>query len=270
MAISYTWGLGIVYFGFLLCLVECIYEPALLCRAYQLQIGGLVIIFSLAAAFTIGVVLVSAPLTIDSYAIRTEEQPSKNTIAKIPWNSHFTDLRVSVTNPSDDDYHDVDLVVQPDRWNYKAAILDENSGCLVSSVGGNAVLVVPSSKGGATRVTAHYVGENFQAEDDAGDVFEPFITEGGGRLRCAKLPAHFTVQLVFALASIDRNLASKASAPLNKPGEWSFSVTELLPIDMFNLLEERPSTSEVMIRGKYARGMKRFSIARTVRVTNGN
>jgi hypothetical protein len=271
--LSYVTGVALVYIGFVLCVIECIWEPALLRRPYQLQIALIAIVLILADAFSINVVLVLAPLTLDSYAIRTEEHPTGETIAKIAWDSHFTDLRVLITNPTDDDYRDVDMTAQPDRWNYRAAIFEENSGCQLTAMGGNSLLIVPSGKGGATHVTGHRVGTSFQAEDDAGDVFEPFIAERGYRLICAKLPSHFTVQLVFALVSVDQSLKDKVLPPNNpgaKPGTWGFGMAELLPMNKFDLLEARPSTSHVDISGNYSRGFKRYSISLKISVANGN
>ncbi len=266
---SYFVGMCAIYSGFILLLLEILLEPSLQEVTLQLQCCLFAIVLFFASWFTLAVVSPEAPLTIDSYAIATEEYPSENAIAGIPWNYHFTDLRVSITNPTDTDYHGVDLAVQPDRWNYKAAIVEKDSGCMVTSMGGNSVLVVPSGKGGATRITAHRVGENFQAEDNAGDVFEPFITEGGARLRCAQLPAHFTIQIVFALASVDQNLMS-TMALRNKPGEWGLSMAEMLPMNKFDLLAPRPSTSQVTIKGNYGRGVKTFLMSRIVHVQNGN
>lgn len=267
---SYLTGVLIVYVGFVLCLAECIWEPALLSRPYQLQIALIGVIFALVTVFSINVVFVWAPLTFDSYAMRKGEYPSGTVIAGIPWDRHLTDLRVSVTNPTDDDYYNVDLIAQPDKWSYKAAISEENTGCLLTPMGGNSVLIVPSAKGGPTTVTGHRVGEKFEAADNAGDVFEHFITDGGYRLRCEKFPAKFTVQIVFALASINRDLQSKLSSRELKSGEWSITTGELMPINKFDLLELRPSPSLVTIRGNYNSGAKRFSISRTLRVTDGN
>jgi hypothetical protein len=142
--------------------------------------------------FSFCVVFISAPLNFDL---------SGTVIAGIPWNPHFTDLRVSITNPTNDDYSGVDLAIQPDKWNYKAAILESDTGCQLNPMGGNSVLVVASSKGGATKITTHRVGESVEGSDNAGDVFEHFISEGGYRLICTKLPSHFTVQIVFALVN---------------------------------------------------------------------
>jgi hypothetical protein len=267
--LSYVAGVLIVYAGFVLCLAEFIWEPALLNKPYQVQIALIGIVFALAVAFSINVVSLSAPLNFDSYAMRNGEYPSGTVIAGIHWDSHLTDLRVSITNPTDADYYNLDLAVQPDKWNYKAGMLEENTGCLLTSIGGNGLLIVDSAKGGENRVTMHRVGDKFEASDSLGDVFEHFITEGGYRLRCDKFPAKFTVQIVFALASIKPELRAKFLPRDMKPGV-NLTVTEWLPMNKFDILEVKPSPSRVAIQGNYARGIKRFSISRTVQITDGN
>lgn len=266
----YPLGAGLVGLGLFITYLEVVFEPWIV-RHTSLRVHCLLMAASLVPLgwFMVSVLSKSAPLSFDSYAIRTDEFSSDGEIARIQWDSHFTDLRVSITNPSEDDYHDVDLVIQPDRWNYKANIFDENTGCLLTPIGGKTVLIVPSAKGGATRITAHRVGEGFQAEDNSGDVFEPFIEEGGYRLRCAKFPAHFTVQIVFALATGDQKLMSHSMPSQLKPGEWGFDVSEIKPISKFELLEPRPTTSQVEIRGRYGSGFKSFSITHEVFVADG-
>lgn len=56
--ISHSIGVLIVYIGFGLCLAECIWEPVLLAKPYQLQVALIGVVFTLAGAFTIGFVLI--------------------------------------------------------------------------------------------------------------------------------------------------------------------------------------------------------------------
>ena len=50
------------------------------------------------------------PLEIVTY-IRTADYPEDAVIACIPWNSHFTDLRVVLSNKAADEYKDIDILV---------------------------------------------------------------------------------------------------------------------------------------------------------------
>jgi hypothetical protein len=157
MPTSYAVGTVMVYFGFLLCLLKCIKEPALV--GYPgWRVTLIIIVLGLAVVFSFSIVFMSAPLNFDSYAMRNGAYPAGTVIAGIPWDTHLTDLRVSITNPTNEDYRDVDLAVQPDKWNYKAAILEPDTGCQLNPMGGNSLLVVTNSKGGATKITMHRVG----------------------------------------------------------------------------------------------------------------
>jgi hypothetical protein len=60
-------------------------------------------VFGLFALITINVVAVDTPLNVRSYAMRKGEYPPGTTIGEIHWDSHFTDLRVAITNPFDED-----------------------------------------------------------------------------------------------------------------------------------------------------------------------
>ena len=61
VAPSYTVGVLVAYVGFLICLAECIWEPALLSWPYQIQVVCIGLVLFFLVLFTIGVV-VRAPL----------------------------------------------------------------------------------------------------------------------------------------------------------------------------------------------------------------
>src|ERR1700690_188172 len=148
MATSYVAGVTIVYLGFLLCLVECIKEPELVSGPYPLQITLILAVIVLAEVFSVGVVLVRSPIDSTAYVILNSDYRPGINVGQIPWNPHFTDLRVAIINPDDDDYSNVDIAIQPDQWNYKADILNETTGCKLFPMGGNAVLISSNIKGG--------------------------------------------------------------------------------------------------------------------------
>jgi hypothetical protein len=268
---SYSIGLIVIYFGFAFCLVECTVDPVLRARPW-LRFPMTAIAIALAWLFTTKVVLVKAPINFDAYAMRNGEYPAGTKIAGIPWNDHFTDLRVWIKNSTDYDYSDVYLEVQPDQWNYRAALVGDSHGCTIASLGGNALLVNPHTKGGATKVTTHNESGHFDASDNVGDMFEPFLTQGGYRLECqGKLPAQSEIQIVFALAVPDPRLAKSFSQEKPSPGTWGVGVAELTPTDIFNTLGPRPPTSLVTINGHYKLGPKEISIqSHTVLVGDGN
>jgi len=271
---TYFWlAVGLVYLGFFCLFLECVGEPKLSKRPYwRLITFGMVL--SLAIGFSLKVVFVSAPLFFDSYAKQHGDYPQNTVIAGIQWNPHFTDLRVWIKNTTKNDYEHVDLAIQPDKWNYKAAIVDEHSGCDLRWLGGNG-LMATKSQGGATNLTLHREGDHFETDDNAGDIFEHFLNQGGYRLICDKLPAHSDIQVVFALAAVNHeymsddffnNLRSNAQKTGEAYGYERFKNVNSL----FDLLGKKPSPSTVTITGHYSRGARPYSISQKVKVGDGN
>lgn len=275
MAISYMVGLSLVYFGFFVCVAECLFDPVFSKSPYLRAVGVIGVII-LAGLFSFKVAFVSAPIESDAYAMRHGENPPGNVIAGITWNTHFTDLRVWINNRTNKDYKELYLSIQPDRWNYKAAIASEDTGCQLSPLMGSALLDVPSATGGASKITAHREGDAFEAADDSGDVFQHFVSQGGYRLICTRFPAHASIQIVFALVSIDEKYASqifpKTPPKDSTPGGWGFSAAAGLSgvKNGFDLLAARPSTDLVKLDGHYDFGLKTYSISRNVKVGDGN
>jgi hypothetical protein len=127
-------------------------------------------------------------------------------------------------------------------------------------------------KGGATSITRTRVGAGFDFQDNAGDVFTTLVTEGGYRLMCSKLPAQYTVQVVFALATLDSKLIQTLRPPRNPPpGKDLLSFAELAGLQSyFELFDSRPSPCSIHLKGRYAKGLKPFNFEATVTVQDGN
>jgi hypothetical protein len=262
----YFWlGVLVVYVGIAALIWEVCVEPELTKRSIWIQVVGIGLVFALFDLFTIGVVAARAPIAFYSYAMRKGDYPAGTVIGGITWDPHLTDLRVAVTNPSDDDYQDLDLAVQPDKWSYKAAIVTSPSGCDLTPIGGNTVFLARNGKGGSTTVTMTPIGTGFDAHDNQGNLYTSLATESGYRLRCGKFPAHFSVQIVFAVVTVRPDLLPKQS---NFSGTY---MTELTPTKSdFDLLDRRPSPSVVLMRGSFIRVLKRYSITGTINIKDGN
>lgn len=261
-------GLVCGYLGLLIILWEICVEPELIKRPLWVKVLTIGLVFAFFDVFTIGVVASRAPVKVLSYAMRKGDYPSGTSIAGITWDSHLTDLRVLLTNPIDDDYDNLDVEVQPDKWTYKAALLN-NSVCDLSPMGEETVFVATNVKGGSTTITATRVGNAFDAQDNVGDIFTPLASKSGYRLRCSKLPAHFTVQIVFAVVTLYPSLIS---IPPNIPkGAWGMTGAELAGVhSIFELFDSRPSPSIVQLKGRYVRVLKPFKFENTVSVQDGN
>jgi hypothetical protein len=268
----YFWlGVVIVYTGLAALLSEIIFDPELLRRRYQIQVLGIVVVFFLFDWFTIGVVGARAPIILYAYAMRKGDYPAGTIIGGISWDSHFTDLRVAITNPTDDTYEDIDLIVQADKWSYKAALLNTPPDCNLTPIGGETIFTARTRESGPLTVTTSRVGTGYDAHDSMGNVYTPLATESGYRLVCGKLPAHFTIQLVVAAVALGTLIIDLMPTHPTDPGIWGTTIEEIAgATSPFDLLDARPSPSTVMIKGSYIKKVKPYSITRAVNVENGN
>jgi hypothetical protein len=268
---AYFWmGVAVVYVSLGLLVWDLCIDPLLIKGRAWIQIVGIGIVFVLFDLITIGIVGANAPITFNSYALRSGNYSDGIDIGGIPWNSHFTNLTVAVVNPSDDDYSDMDIAIVPDVWTYKAVVIGDNSQCKLVSIGGNTILTT-ITKGGGRKMTLHRLGDKFEAEDEMGDVFTPLATNGGYRLICSKFPTRFTIKLVFATVAINQDVLRTSPKPNLKTGEWGGAFSEWSGVKSeFDMLGIRPSPSRVAITGKYVKIMKPYSISTTVGVENGN
>jgi hypothetical protein len=267
----YFWGVAVIYIGFLFLLFEVCADPWVLNCSLTMQIVLIAFVLLFVDIFSIGVVAAQAPITFQSYAMRNGDYSPGVTIAGMAWDSHFTDLRVVLTNPTDDDYENLDIDVQPDQWTYKAALLD-SPGCDLSPLGGNMVSVA-TTKGGATSVTTTPVGPGFDAHDNAGGVFAVMATEFGYRIRCAKLSQHLTAKIVFAVVRISPELLRQIGISTNglSPGKKGVEIAELAGVKSpFDILGSKPLPLTVQLSGVYTRKFKPFKITTIVVVGNGD
>lgn len=267
MRFYYFLGMSVVYLGFLLLLWEVCIEPRLIERPPWVQIAVIALVLGLFDFFSVGVVGAHAPITFQSYAMRKGDYPPDTVIAGIKWDSHLTDLRVSITNPSDEEYENLDIVVQPDYWSHRAALLMSISGCDVSPTDGNTVFFSRAKESGPITVTSTRVGLGFDTHDSAGNVYIPLATETGYRLRCAIVPPHFAIQMVFAVVCVPSDLLGK---PADK-GEWAVTASVFgAARSEFSVLGPRPNPSMVRLKGSYRRNLKPFEVEDTLPVLDGN
>src|SRR4029077_17201888 len=125
----------------------------------------------------------------------------------ISWNSHFTDLRLAITNPTSDDYQRLDLSLIPDKWVHKAGILDGPPEFALSTIEGNVIGFAKEPIKTSTHhtFTGIRTGSSFEMYDNVGNVYVP-LASTGYRLRCATVPSHSTIKIVFALVQLRSDL----------------------------------------------------------------
>src|SRR6266567_2429075 len=163
--ISYLWTIVLAYAFFMLCMLEIWFEPSLRRLRWPLS----VVIVSAIFWFSIAVPFAKSPLELKAY-VPPGGHADAASIGGIYWDSHFTDLRIAISNSTANDYQNLDVLLKPDKWTHKAAVLS-GAGCTLSEVGG-AVLTMakmPVKTSKNHRWTTMQVGDGFETYDNVGN-----------------------------------------------------------------------------------------------------
>lgn len=185
MSASYVAGICLAYAGFVVALIEIIWEPALIRRPFQIQvvcIGFLVFFFDL---FTINVVLTRAPIVVNSEWV----EPS-HVIAStggIVWNPFFAELDVMFTNTqTDGTYDDFNVLVRPDR---PVAAISQLSNLYDVSF-----------------EDRYGVSMHSWIEDSENPIrnLEFVATDAGYKVHCAHIPANASLRIVMAIVELKK------------------------------------------------------------------
>jgi hypothetical protein len=111
MSASFIAGVCVVYFGFALCLAECILEPWLLRKPYQWQVACIGLILLFADWFSIGVVFVPAPIDVSAFAMGPVYNLNPG---GLDWKPSYNELNVVFANQTDVPYENFNVLVRPD------------------------------------------------------------------------------------------------------------------------------------------------------------
>jgi hypothetical protein len=268
---SYYIGVLAIYVGLAISLFEIVYDPLINKKPLPVLVSALAVVLFLTDWFTIGLVGARPSLNFYSYAMRKGNHSDGTNVNGIIWDSHFTELRVTITNPTGDDYGGLDLAIRPDRFTHEAAILNGPAGCDLSRFSGGSTINVAAVKAsGPTTVTATKVGEAVDVHDTKSDEYSTVASDTGYRLRCSTFPANYTLQVVFALVAFKPEAMNNFRPDTQgvSPGGWAMKVSQL-PDTYFDSLDARPSPRTVDVVGVYKR-LKTFSISRAVDVKDGD
>jgi hypothetical protein len=257
MQFSYLAGLVIVYFGFCLCVAECVWEPALLSKPYQVQIVLIGIVFSLMIVFTIVVVGMSSRLTLYSFAMRKGTYADGANIEGIEWNAHFTDLRIIITNPVDEEYRSLNVIITPDTFTNKAVVVDRRFGCDLFPLNRQWVTLAHARSSGAITPTATWSGTQVEMHDNAGNIYTVVATDGAQRLTCSVLPGRSSIEIVFAAVT---STFPARSTPTLRTGNADFD----------HVFGNRPSPKKMVVNGSYSESGRTFRVSKMIEVKDGD
>lgn len=205
--------LGYSFFAMLEC--EIWLEPKLRARRYTRYIGSVAII-GFAIWFTLSVVFHQAPLHFSATSY-SDEHADGVVSDGITWNSRMAELRITIENPSNEEYHGVDVVLSPDDW--VAQVVQQTSipSCLIG---------VSDPGNGNLRATSKM--------PDGSTLSYPMkeiATRAGFRVHCENFPGHSRVVLfVSTLHSVPGQVDSDRAGEymVSKDGNhWTTSAEEL-------------------------------------------
>ncbi len=268
----YFWpGIAAVYISMVLLVWAFCFDPLFVKGRLGVQIVGIGLVVILFDVVTIGIVGASAPLELYSYAMRKGNQADGVDVGGIKWNSHFTELRIAVTNPSDEDYRDLDVILQPDRWTYEAVILNRPSTCDLTPIADMKLAVGKAKQTGTMNLTITRSGNEVDVHDTQGNEYTTVAYPQGYRLLCSRLPANYTLQTVFALVAAKPDILEKTKLPTVPQGGVGGAMSEWPDMkSQFDFFDVRPFPLSASIKGKYGKNLKTYSIAKTIKVGDGD
>jgi len=254
----YFW-FGVISLYLFVCIlaIDLYYEPWFKKQSLPVRSVEILLMLSILMLCNVAVVFAPAPLEVTSY-VRPTAHLHDNVIAGVSWDSHFTDLRVALENTTDNEYHDIDVIITPDNWSYKASMAHSTSRCELSRIDSEVIGVARIGTAGTLTVTAPRIGDMY---DSQGNTYSILGTKGGYRLRCPVLPSHFAVEIVFALVSIPNDLATLPATPVGGRGRRMIVSEYSGTNDVFDLLGPKPSAAKVVVSAKYVRGIRPYSFS---------
>jgi hypothetical protein len=139
---------------------------------------------SVGISFSLKVVFLPALLEITATADRGDYAEGTLT-GGIAWKHNYTDTRIQFTNPTDHDYHDLDVGVVTDKAISKVGQIAELPSCSFAR------------EGHVATVTGHRKDGTERQLEETATTGIPY------RLRCAKIPNHSALQIVLATTQAD-------------------------------------------------------------------
>lgn len=263
MPLNYWVGLMIVYGGFLFCIAEFIWEPALLARPYVVQVGLVLSVLVACAGFTIGFVLVSAPINTYAFATNIDYSSSGNAPGGISWHPFYRELDLIITNPTaDDNYENIDVLVRP---SLPVAVIVQVSNLSEVSFEDEFGLTLRSTVEDLS-TKSPTVPMTFLA------------TNAGYKVHCGRIPPNTSLRLILAIVELKKagppkpipydlpltQFAMEANVS-NTDGRFTYWYGSQSNSGLFVAEPSMPKT--VLVRGSYTAHSRRRSVNQTVPIS---
>lgn len=195
-------------------------------------------------------------LTIYPFAMKKGHYADGEDVEGIKWNPHFTDLRVIITNPVDDDLQNLNLLLNTDAEFYTAVLAGNRRFCDLEPVDRHAIGVAHAKSSGKVTPSATFSGNDIELHDDQGNQYRTVATAGGYRLTCSSIAAHSSLKAVFATV-IESTSPARPILRTDDP-------------DLDLALGDRPSPTILRVEGDFYKGGKKVDISETLDVKDGN
>lgn len=196
---NYLIGVSIVYAGLAFAFFEIVYDPFINRKSIPIQISSLALVLFFLDWFTIAFVAAAAPINFTSFQTDIN-YTAGNGPAGISWEPFFAELDFLVTNPSDSNYDNLDLLVRPDFPVVKIAQQSNLEGVSFEDRYGMNVRGTIEESGSQPQVPLIFLGTN-----------------AGYKVHCPSIPPNSSLSLVMAIADFKKTKPEDSGRPFNVP-----------------------------------------------------
>jgi hypothetical protein len=190
------------------------------------------------------------------------DYPDNTAIAGINWNRKFADLRVTISNDTEYDYTNLNLLLKPKEPVVYVAQVTTLPGVSIlreSDVKSTDLFLVNPSTQERQRIPNEW-----------------FASTGGFRVECDRLPPHEHIEIVLATVTINQSRVDKDPGYVGGPftftpkghpedavGFWYRWTDRPLPDDIFG---DKPKPESIKIAGQYTAFHRRSYVSEDSRV----
>ena len=197
MPTSFPLGVGLIYFGFLVCFVECVRDPWFLQRPYRIQVASLGLLIFLMDVFTITVAFIRAPIDVLAFNVPAQFAPVN--IGPVSWKPFFAELDMAFANQTDMTYDRLDILVRPDLYVAGIAQVSNLSDVSFEDRYGLTTHVFIEDENTKTRLNMEFLSTN-----------------AGYKVHCGHIPPHSSLKLIMAIVDMTK-LPPPKNGPMTVP-----------------------------------------------------
>lgn len=256
----FWWAAVFIYAGFFVIAIDLLLEPEL---KKWFKGTALAAILFFVVLFSVGFVFVSAPVVFSSLATDIEYESGAD-IHGIKWKKPYTELNLIVTNPTDGNYDDVDIVVTPDM-----------PVAAISQLSNLSDVSFEDYFGVVLRLTVQDLSTTVKTPLD-------FIaTDAGYRIHCGRIPPQSSLRIIMAIVNV-KEFGPVKKGPIPWQGDLTPSQVSLEQtmtskdgtighywfgdVDKTQIYEQRAGAKKISIKGHYTAKNRRRQVVTEVNI----